>query len=64
MQQQRHHPRPSEPRPNMRPTLWAPGADESLAERIGQRIIFGSWIVVLTAATLATAYRLIRKIIP
>jgi len=48
----------------MRPTLWAPGADESLAERIGQRIIFGSWIVVLTAATLAAAYRLIRKFIP
>ena len=63
MQQQRHNARHPEPRTSMRPTLWEGDADASLAERIGQRIIYGSWITVITAATLATAYNLLRRLV-
>lgn len=63
MQQQRHDPRRPVPRTSMRPTLWEGDTDASLAERIGQRIIYGSWITVITAATLATAYNLLRRLV-
>lgn len=63
MQQQRHHARRPEPRTSMRPTLWEGDTDAPLAERIGQRIIYGSWITVITAATLATAYNLLRRLV-
>ena len=63
MQQQRHHTRHPQPRTSMRPTLWEGSPDVPLAERIGQRIIYGTWIVVITAATLGTAYNLLRRLI-
>jgi hypothetical protein len=47
----------------MRPTLWEGSDDVGIAERIGQRIIYGSWITVITAATLATAYNLLRRLV-
>ena len=62
MQQQRHNARCPEPRTSMRPTLWEGDTDASLAERIGQRIIYGSWIAVITAATLALTYAIIKRI--
>ena len=63
MQQHSHHTRRPESRTSMRPTLWEGDTDASLAERIGQRIIYGSWITVITAATLATAYNLLRRLV-
>lgn len=63
MQQHAHHPRQTVGATRMRPTLWEGSDDVGIAERIGQRIIYGSWITVITAATLATAYNLLRRLV-
>jgi hypothetical protein len=48
----------------MRETYWEDRRrDAGLAQAIGERIIYGTWIVGLTSLTLATVYKLARKII-
>ena len=62
MQQHAHHPHQTVGAARMRPTLWEGSDDVGIAERIGQRIIYGSWITVITAATLALTYAIIKRI--
>ena len=48
----------------MRETYWEDRRrDAGLAQAVGERIIYGTWIIGLTSLTLATVYKLARKII-
>lgn len=48
----------------MRSTYWEDRRrDAGIAQAVGERLIYSTWIVGLTSLTLATVYKLARKII-
>lgn len=48
---------------HMRSTYWEDRRrDAGLAQAIGERIIYGTWIIGLTSITLSAIYKITRKI--
>jgi hypothetical protein len=64
MREHRYDPRTTLGPTRMRETYWEDRRrDAGIAQAVGERIIYSTWIVGLTSLTLATVYKLARKII-